>query len=509
MKKDNGKYMMRNGLLILLLIFLLTGCMLNILKEEQTSTNISQNTSSAESSISDSCSSESDKFNYLVDSLQVVIDELQYQIDLLTQELELANSRVAINQEFCIPESLEFAGTMIDLKNERIAAKFKEIFDIELKNAPRYIPRSGYYFPVFDSLLKKYDIPSDVKYLAVAESELNSMASSHVGAVGVWQFMKSTAKGYNLKIDSFVDERRNIFKATDAAYKYLKNSYTQLSERKKSQDWLLAMCSYNAGLGSIYKIIDAQGGRTFRDLIMRVDETNRYVWRAMAIKLIFMSEEEIFGKKFSREASLFEMTKTVAIKLDGYHKIDDWAQAQGTVVSKVWELNPWIKIYQTERRKYSSVNDVVLPPGEFEILLPYNSVSDENALLVINQKLLEKNNGFFNYHTVKYGDTLYGIARKYHTTVAKIQKLNNLTSTTIRPGQKLKLLGNENFSASSSISNYHGDNVYTVKKGDSVSKIADRLNVSTKNLISLNNLKTKTINGQKIVIIYPGQKLSY
>jgi len=436
--------------------------------------------------------------NEEIDSLLSIVDEQEFTIDSLTNALEISNNRIAINQNFQIPDSIVFAGRIFRLQNERINQKFEKIYHQELKTAYKYIPRSGKYFAFFDSIFSQNGIPLDAKYLAVVESRLNPMATSRVGAAGIWQFMKKTAKGYGLKVNSFVDERRNVIKSTEAAAKYLKNNYSYL-EKRGVKDWLLTMSAYNAGVGNIYKVIKQQGGKDFFDLILKADETHNYIWRAVAVKLIFLNEEAIFGKKFPRDKPFSEETRIEKIVLKGHYKIDNWAKAEGTSVSKIWEYNPWIKIYRRSRKKYSAINDVVLPPGKYSILLPKESVRDENAIAKIERQFLKKNAGYFTYHIVKKGDTLYDIARKYKTSVGRLKSLNRLSSNIIRPGQKLRLYGSVSSSTKS------GKGYYIVKKGDSVGKIAKHLGVSSKHLIAKNNLKMK----RGIVMIYPGQKLYY
>jgi len=427
-----------------------------------------------------------------IDSLYKRIDDLNFYIDSLSTALEISNSRVTVNQNFQIPDSIMFAGRMFNLKNDRIYNKFEEIYKAELKSAHKYIPRSGRYFSVIDSILSKYKVPLDAKYLAIAESGLTPMATSHVGAAGIWQFMKKTAIGYDMKINEFVDERRDILKSTDSAGKYLRNSYEYLNERGIT-DWLLAMSAYNAGVGSVSRIAKQQGGKDFFDVILRVDETNKYVWRAVAIKMIFDNEEEIFGKKFERDNPLFSEVRLEKLKLKGYYKIDEWAKFQGSSVGKIWENNPWIKIHKRKRRKYSPVNDLILPPGNFSILIPKNTIKSEKKIAQLERNFLVANEGYYTFHTVKKGDSLYEIAKKYKTTVSKIKTLNNLRSNIIYPGQKLRLKG--------ASTTKH----YTVKKGDTVSKISIKLGISSRHLITKNNLKSR--NG--IVIIHPGQKLHY
>ena len=427
-----------------------------------------------------------------LDSLYNLIDQQFFTIDSLSVALEIANSRVAVNQNFIIPDSIIFAGRIFHFNNERIYEKFETIFKQELKAAHKFIPRSGKYFTLFDSIFTDYNVPLDSKYLAIAESRLSPMATSRVGAAGAWQFMPKTGKGFGLKIDEFVDERRHMIKATDAAAQYLKNSYSYLKKRG-IDDWLLAMSAYNAGVGSVYRVAKKQGGDDFFELIMRVDETNQYVWRAVAIKMIFENEEEIFGKIFDRQPELLDEVRREKLILKGYYKIDEWAKLQGTAIGKIWEYNPWIKIHQRKRTKYSPVNDVVLSPGTYDVLVPKCAVKDIIALSHLEKEFLNKNGGFFTHHVVKKGDTLYKIAKKYKTSVTKIKSLNNLSSSIIYPGQKLALYGNV------------ANKSYLVKKGDSVSRIAKRLGVSSNHIITKNNLQMK--NG--IVMIYPGQKLYY
>jgi membrane-bound lytic murein transglycosylase D len=440
----------------------------------------------------------------IIDSLQTLIDTLYFQIDSLNISLDDANSRLTVNPNFEIPDSVFFAGQKFYLKNDRIRTKFEKIFNSELKHAHRFIPRSGKYFALIDSIFTEEKIPLDAKYLAVAESYLNPMATSSVGAAGMWQFMRSTGKGYGLKVNSYIDERRNIFKSTKAAAKYLKNSYRYLKRRRGVEDWLLAMCSYNAGVGSISKVVKQQGGKTFSDLILRVDETNKYLWRAIAIKIIFLNEKKIFGKTFARDEYIYDVVRKVHLRLNGYYKIDQWAKMQGTVISKVWENNPWIKIYKRRRKKYSPINDVVLPKGEFDILLPKNSVPNIKQLAFIEKQFLKKNSGYYQYHIVKKGDSLYRIAKKYHTTIYKIKIANNLHSNTIRPGQKLRLFG-------SNVTSYkkNKNRIYKVKSGDSISKISQKLGVSSKTLVAKNHLTIRKKNGKTIINIYPGQELRY
>lgn len=430
-----------------------------------------------------------------IDSLYKELETHQFIIDSLYTALDVSNSRVAVNQGFMIPQTFEFAGRIFDLSNERFFHRFQQIFQQEVKSAHRFIPRSGRYFDYFDSVFSQHDIPLDVKYLAVAESMLYPLAGSRVGARGIWQFMPSTAKGFGMRINSFIDDRLDLFVSTEKAAILLQSNYAYLKQRG-AEDWLLAMCAYNAGAGSIAKVVRNQGGDNFFDLIMQVDETNKYVWRAVAIKMIFENEEAIFGKKFERQAPILSEIKLVDLSLNGHYKIDDWAQAQGTNISQVWQINHWIKLYERQRKKYSAITDVVLPPGDYKIAVPIEAKADAELVAEVEKKYRQKNAGYFTQHVVKRGDNLSSIAYKYKTTIANIKSINGLNSNLIFPGQKLKLVGKPAAK----------DQIYVVKKGDSVGKIAGKLGVKSTHLIQKNDLQKKN-NG--VVLIYPGQKLYY
>jgi LysM repeat protein len=243
-----------------------------------------------------------------------------------------------------------------------------------------------------------------------------------------------------------------------------------------------------------------QGGKDFFSLIQYKSETDNYIWRALAIKYIFENEGKIFTKSLEKEESLLETCKPVSLSLKGYYKLDEWAQAQGTVVRKVWELNPWIKIYERKQYQWSPINDVVLPPGTYTVLLPKDAVPNPKKVADIERQFMQENQGYYGVeHIVKRGENLSVIARHYNTTVSELMRINGLSSSTIYPGQRLIV-----FSSGSDKNNY-----YVVKEGDSLYGIAQRLGVSSQTLIQKNNLTVYKQGDSTIVYIYTGQKLYY
>ncbi|MBC8383393.1 MAG: LysM peptidoglycan-binding domain-containing protein [Candidatus Cloacimonetes bacterium] len=439
-----------------------------------------------------------DSLRHMNFAYQMCVDSLYSEMSSLQDSIVFLSSATRIKKHTDFPDTLYYAGYAFDLTNERIFQKFNYWYQAEIKFAYKYIPRTTKYFPVIEEILAEYGLNDDIKYLSVAESYLSPLARSSAGATGFWQFMKSTAKYYDLEMNQFVDQRRDIFASTRAACEYLNWSLKALT-KKGAPDILLAICAYNSGLGNITKAINEQGGKDFFSLIQRKSETDDYVWRTLAVKYIIDNESKIFTKSFEKEPSIYETCRVVPLVLEGHYKLDDWAQAQGTVIREVWELNPWLKIYKRNNYTHSPVNDVVVSPGNFTVLVPKNSIPIVDEVARIEEQFMEENNGYFTEHVVKSGENLWVIASRYNTSVSHLMSINGLASKTIYPGQKLNLISLKT----------NPQKYYVVKKGDTLSSISSKLGISSQKLIRTNNLKVKQSNGQNIVLIYPGQKLYY
>lgn len=500
--------------LLSVFIIITTGCSTSAIKEEAAPVE--------EVSVSISDYTELDSLYILVDSLTQNQELMLDKIDSLENELSYYSSIPLIDKDFQIPRKYKFAGYDIDLGNDRVFEKFEKIFKAELRAAQRYIPLTGEYFPYFEKVLESYGIPEDLKYLAVAESYLNPNATSFAKAAGIWQFMPKTGKEYGLKQTDYIDERRDVYKSTDAAAKLLRDNHNELL-KEGLDDWLLAMCAYNAGLGNVRKDVREQGAKCFFNIIMRVEETDYYVYRAIAIKMIVQYQKEIFGKSFELNRPFEEKYKPVVLNSKGYHEIKEWAKAQGTTVAEIFEINPWIKISKHKRTKYSPLNKVIIPPGTFNILIPINSIPDEILLAKVNSSLLKKSSSPTDVYIVKKGDSLGKIAKKHRMTISDLRKYNNLKSDNIIPGQKLfisktaALNASENGNSNNSKAEpdttktqqqspavpdsiiTSGSDYHTVKQGEYLAKIAEQYNLSVEMLKSANDLKNSDI--------YPGQKL--
>ncbi len=236
-----------------------------------------------------------------------------------------------------LPENLDFAGEAVPLHNPDI----RERMDRELlvntywqSNGLLLLKRANKYFPLLEPLLKKYGLPDDFKYLAVAESGLE-YTSSPAGASGIWHFMKGTGLEYGLEINDYVDERYNLEKATMVAAEYLKKS------KEKFGSWTMAAASYNAGVGGMNKQINRQKETSYYDLLLN-DETSRYVFRIIALKEI-MTHPKQYGFNF-REKDLYTNIPTYKVKVDT--PVEDWAEwvKPYGINYKILKLyNPWLR----------------------------------------------------------------------------------------------------------------------------------------------------------------------
>jgi membrane-bound lytic murein transglycosylase D len=239
-----------------------------------------------------------------------------------------------------IPDTLYFAGEKVPLENFDV----RESLDMEIHKVSYwhsemflYLKRANRFFPTIEPILKKYGIPEDFKYVCVAESGLRN-AVSPANAVGFWQFMESTGKGYGLTINKEVDERYHVAKSTKAACKYIKKRYA------KYGSWALVAASYNAGDGGVTKFMDYQEEDSYFDLAL-YEETSRYVYRALAIKLI-MENPQDYGFNF-RERDLYPVIDTKEVKVDStITDLAEFAKSQGTNYKMLKIFNPWLRAHK-------------------------------------------------------------------------------------------------------------------------------------------------------------------
>tara|TARA_B100000768_G_C11284281_1_gene380965 strand:+ start:5687 stop:6898 length:1212 start_codon:yes stop_codon:yes gene_type:complete len=294
----------------------------------------------------------------------------------------------------------------------------------------RMLGRAPLYFPLFEEALDRHDLPLELKYLAVVESGLNPKARSHAGARGLWQFMYATARGQGLRIDSYIDERRDPVRSSEAACVFLKKLYNQYG------DWYLALAAYNAGPGNVNKAIRRSGGkRNFWEIRYFLPrETRNYVPAFMAVVYLmeYHAEHNIFpAELFTPYAALD------TIEVNTVLRFDQIAAHLNMDVESLSQLNPMFRL------------DIIPgPPEKWPLVLPQNLIPSFLAYqkdMILHEPERTPKIVFVPepvIYRVKSGDVLGGIASNYGVSVKQVKEWNGLKGTMIRVGQKLKIHAN-------------------------------------------------------------------
>ena len=312
----------------------------------------------------------------------------------------------------------------------------------------------NYYFPIFENALQKYELPSELKYLACIESALRQNAYSPARAAGLWQFIPATGIMQGLEVNSYIDERYDLYKSTDAACKFLKKLYN------KFDDWHLAIAAYNCGPGNIDKAIARSGGhRTFWEIYNYLpQETRAYVpfFIAATYVMTYHCEHGLCGSVTDIPV---ECDTIMVNRMVHFEQI---AHCLNLPMEVVESLNPQY-IRDIVPGSPEKPHSITLPADKsISFLERQDSIFAYNAetLLPRNGRITEvstrgRRNEYVRQggnrgssgstassgrtYTVRKGESLGSIARKHHTTSAKIKKLNKLKSDRIHPGQKLRL----------------------------------------------------------------------
>lgn len=260
-----------------------------------------------------------------------------------------------------IPNSMIFFGERINLEDEDIRERLDReiVTNAYFQSSTTFaLKRANRYFPEIERILEEENVPEDFKFLAVIESNLSEVTSP-AGANGFWQFMPATAKEFGLIINDEVDERMNLSKSTHAACDFIKNSH------KIFGDWVNACASYNRGIGGVQSDMKWQKTDHFFDTDMN-NETGRYVFRIMALKLI-MENPKRYGFDIPK-SQLYKPFKIKKIKIDNeISSLADWAQTKGINLKILRKLNPWL-----------ISNKLTIHPAEYILKLPSRNENLKN-----------------------------------------------------------------------------------------------------------------------------------
>ena len=374
--------------------------------------------------------------------------------------------------------------------NPALENTIKSFLKNRTKAFERLMAISEYYFPMFEEHLAKYNIPMELKYLAIVESALNPRAKSRVGASGLWQFMYPTGKQYNLEVNSYVDERYDPLKATEAACQYLSSLYEIFG------DWSLVLASYNAGPGNVSKAIRRSGGSqnywNIRKNLPR--ETANYVPAFLATMYIYEFRKE-HGLQPKKATLTYFETDTIMIKKQMSFK--HISELLDIPVEQLEFLNPIYKLkvipFETEKAHYLRLpkNKMGLFVSNEEKIYAYleyletfkekskteiivntskDSIATNVDSTVVSKPKFERKT---QYYTIKSGDNLGEIADKYNVLISELKKWNNLKGNTIQAGRRLKIYSDKKVVSSNNESTTK-NGIYTVQKGDSLFTIAKK-----------------------------------
>jgi membrane-bound lytic murein transglycosylase D len=287
-----------------------------------------------------------------------------------------------------------------------------------------WLKRANRYMPYIQSVLKDQGLPDDLKYIPVVESALRALAGSPKGAMGYWQFIKDTGARYGLTITEELDERRNMAASTRSALAYLKKLHGDFGS------WTLAAAAYNMGEAGLKNEILLQDTSNFYDLYL-YQETQRYVFRILAAKLILSNPEKYGFKLLPEDLYPPEEFDRVQLELPQRTPVLSIARAARTSFKVIRDMNPEIRGYY-------------LPKGVLTISIPSGSSAGFQERLVRQIPSLESSRTDTVY-VVKKGDSLSGIAERLNIPVQELLIWNHLSlNQSIRPGDRLILNpGNE------------------------------------------------------------------
>ncbi|QJA05359.1 transglycosylase SLT domain-containing protein [Thermosulfurimonas marina] len=355
------------------------------------------------------------------------------------------------------------------------SVKRRDMFELWLK-------RSGRYLPLIKATFRQEGLPEDLAYLAMIESGFNPFAYSRAGACGIWQFMRSTARKYGLRIDYWIDERRDPEKATRAAALYLSDLYSIFG------DWRLACAAYNAGEGKITRAILRYRTRDYWELcryryLRR--ETKNYLPKWLAA-LIIVKNPEKFGFYITPDPPLdYEV-----VKVPGGTDLRMVALAAGVDFETIRWLNPELRRAKTP--PYSSY-PVRVPFGTARMAREYLS----RVRFVYHRRALR--------YRVRRGDTLLKIASYYKVPLRVLRRANDLRGSFLRAGQVLVIPYREqaSFYVAQSRKGVSSATYYRVRRGDTLWKISRRFGVPIEKLKRWNSLDSNVIRPGQVLVIWP------
>lgn len=422
------------------------------------------------------------KTTYVIDEMTSCVDSLWIKEQTSNQKIfddlyaDIKNINLDEKVDYELPtELLKERLRLLDEKspfNIEYNVGLENIIKSFLKNRKRSFERlmgiSQFYFPMFEEAFSKYNVPLEIKYLAVVESALNPKATSRVGAKGLWQFMYETGKQYQLSINSYVDERSDALKASDAAARYMQKMFEVFG------DWDLVLASYNSGPGNVAKAIRRSGGhQNYWNIRKNLPkETQGYVPAFLATMYIFEYHKEHGIVPEKPIASTFK-TDTIALKNKMTFKqiadLLDMPEAEIEFLNPSYKLKtiPYVTnqvhylrlpkdkiaiFTSNEEKMYAYANyDFNKREKPFTAKPRVKLITKDSTALAANTSSVEETSEVTfkktfktisktKYHTVKSGDVIGSIASKYEVSISDLKHWNHLKGDAIQKGKKLKIV---------------------------------------------------------------------
>ena len=343
------------------------------------------------------------------------------------------------------------------------------------------LERGGRYRDMIERILKEEGVPQDLIYLAQAESGFHPYAVSRAGARGIWQFMGSRARAYDLHRDSWVDERQDPEKSTRAAARHLKDLYNQFG------DWYLAMAAYNSGPGTVQSAVKRTGYADFWELYQRgvlPKETRNYVPIIVAVTIMAKNPGQYDLESITPDKPLDYDTVKINYPVD----LRLVAECVDTPVDELQDLNP-------------SLLRMVTPKGRFDLHLPAGtSEKYQTAIASIPPDMRV----WWRLHEMAPGESLFSVARTYHTTVHAITEANQLeANASVEAGTRLVIPVAPGRRSSGDLQTYAKRlTIYRVRKNDTVQTVADNLGIPAPVIRRWNGLKGDSLRGRRVLYVH-------
>lgn len=414
-------------------------------------------------------------------------------------------------EEYDFPDDLNFNKTDVPLIQNEYVNRHLVYYTLRRPEVMEtWLTRAVKYQPMMRRIFREEKVPEELTYLAFIESGLNPSARSWAAAVGMWQFIRATGSVYGLEANWWIDERRDPEKATRAAARHLRDLYNIWG------DWHLAMAGYNISPRGLKRAIRRAGGVEdyWAAYPYLPRETRGYIPGFIATTMIGMNPEEFgFQKEYEGEPYSYEV-----VEVEGLMELEDLAKAAGISTNELKEYNPELLRWATP------------PGGKYPLKIPVQKKQE----FLANYEDIPKENRSQNItmHTVRSGESLGIIARKYGTTVAGLYGSNENLSSTIYPGQKIvvplprgsasqisanqptnqqRSVNTQRSSSSNTVSPPANSTTlsYKVKTGDTIGHIAEWYDVRAWNIRTWNGIGNTIRVGQTLSVYVPNSRKSH